>query len=68
MAIPQVDINHFSVATEVQTINQVANLQGDLEDDLETDATETLVAAINEVSANTKSLKRALLTFALAMS
>ena len=30
MSIPQVDINSFTIATQADTINQIAQLEGDL--------------------------------------
>jgi hypothetical protein len=67
MSIPQVDINSFTIATQVETINEIAQLEGDLET-LETDAKDNLVAAINEIRSSLAGLKRAILTYAIAMS
>jgi hypothetical protein len=67
MSIPQVDINSFTIATQVETINEIAQLEGDLET-LETDAKDNLVAAINEIRSSLAGLKRSILTYAIAMS
>lgn len=67
MAIPQVDINHFSIATQVETINEIANLEGDLVD-LATTNKDNLVEAINEIQNSLNGMKRTVLTYALAMS
>lgn len=67
MAIPQVDINSFTIATQAQTINEIANLEGDLTN-LQTVAKDNLVDSINEIQSNIGQLKRAILTYALAMS
>ncbi len=65
--IPQVDINSFTIATQANTINEIANLEGDLPNLITTDKS-NLVAAINEVSGSIGPLKRTLLTYAMAMS
>lgn len=65
--IPQVDLNSFTIATEVQTINEIANLEGDLVTLVTNDKT-TLVAAINEVANSQASLKRTILAYSIAMS
>ena len=67
MSIPQVDLNSFTIATQVQTINVIANLEGNLQT-LNTDAKDNLVNAINEVNSNINSIKRAVLVYAIAMS
>jgi len=67
MAIPQVDINQFTVATQVQTINEIAVLEGDLQN-LQTSDKDNLVDAINEVRASIGNIKRTVLTYAIAMS
>lgn len=67
MAIPQVDINHFSIATQVETINEIANLEGDLPT-LATTNKDNLVDAINEIHSSINGMKRTVLTYALAMS
>lgn len=67
MSIPQVDINSFTIATQVDTINQIAQLEGDLTT-LQTTTQETLVDAINELRDTVGKVKRAALTYALAMS
>lgn len=65
--IPHVDINSFTIATQAQTINEIAQLEGCLED-LETENKDTLVEAINEVRQSLNRLKRTLLTYSIAMS
>lgn len=67
MSIPQVDINSFTIATQVDTINHIAQLEGDLAN-LQTTTQETLVDAINELRVTLKNVKRASLIYALAMS
>lgn len=67
MAIPQVDINHFSIATQVETINEIAELEGDLTE-LTTDNKDNLVDAINEIKGSLSGMKRTILTYAMAMS
>jgi hypothetical protein len=67
MSIPQVDINSFTIATQADTINQIAQLEGDLST-LQTSTQDTLVDAINELRETVAKVKRAALTYALAMS
>jgi hypothetical protein len=67
MAIPQVNINSFTIATQAETINDIANLEGDL-DNLETANKDTLVDAINEIHSGLGAMKRSILTYAIAMS
>jgi hypothetical protein len=67
MSIPQVDINSFTIATQVDTINQIAQLEGDLAT-LQTTTQDNLVDAINELRVTVGKVKRAALTYALAMS
>lgn len=67
MAIPQVNINHFTIATQAQTINEIAALEGDL-DNLETSTKANLVGAINELRDEMGKIKRTLMTYAIAMS
>lgn len=67
MAIPQVDINHFTIATQAQTINEIAQLEGDLVS-LQTQDKDNLVAAINELKQAFNGVKRTILTYAIAMS
>lgn len=64
---PQVDIKQFTIATQADTINQIAQLEGDL-DQLNTVAKDTLVNAINETRAQGISIKRNVLIYAIAMS
>jgi 3-dehydroquinate dehydratase len=67
MTVPQVDIDHFTIATQVETINEIANLEGDLTT-LETDSKDNLVDAINEVRDSIVANKRTILTYSIAMS
>lgn len=67
MSIPQVDLNSFTIATQVQTINQIAQLEGDLTD-LHTQDKTSLVAAVNEIKDSLANFKRTVLTYAIAMS
>lgn len=67
MAIPNVDINTFTIATQVQTINEIANLEGDLVT-LQTESKDNLVNAINELRSNISAIKRTILTYSIAMS
>jgi hypothetical protein len=67
MSIPQVDINSFTIATQADTINQIAQLEGDLST-LDTTTKTNLVEAINELRSTVAKVKRAALTYALAMS
>lgn len=67
MTIPNVDINHFTIATQAQTINQIATLEGDLAN-LDTAVKSDLVSAINEIREEMGKIKRTLMTYAIAMS
>lgn len=67
MAIPQVDINSFTIATQVETINEIAQLEGNLPS-LHTQDKTTLVNAINEIQDSLAGVKRTVLTYAIAMS
>ena len=67
MSIPQVDINTFTVATQAETINQIAQLEGDLAN-LTTQNQTDLVSAMNEIRDSLTQVKRAALTYAIAMS
>jgi hypothetical protein len=69
MAIPQVDINSFTIATQVQTINEIATLEGDLTTLTTTPGSrDNLVEAINEIKSDLLKAKRILLTYSMAMS
>ena len=67
MSIPHVDINTFTIATQADTINQIAQLEGDLST-LNTNTQDNLVDSINELRDTVAKVKRAALTYALAMS
>lgn len=67
MAIPEVQVNVDTIAVQAQKINQIAQLEGDLQN-LTTSAKDNLVSAINEVKSGQNTSKRSLLVYALAMS
>lgn len=67
MAIPEVKIEQFTIATQADTINEIARLEGDLVN-LTTESKDNLVNAINEVKSNITQSKRSILIYAIAMS